>query len=745
MRKLKTYFFVFIVLLGLLGISAQTGFAQDIGIDPAILDDPDVFTLKELGYTERYLVGPYDSQYLFFSIPNHWRLTAGTYIELEFSYAFGGARGIASQDLLNTIGGSLIVRYNNQLLNTVLLTNPEGGTIKLTIPTDAFVTDAVDGRHSISIFLDASLNCDIEGADTLVWIEPDSYIKFVYDEVAPMNDLQDFPRPFYLPDAIVPAEVAVVIPDNPTADDVQAGMSIVSGLGSITNGQSLVTMQEWGAVTEETKADKHLIFVGTVDKFPDLQGLNFPVTISGGKHSLPESVADNGVIETVVSPWNPIKMLMFISGNSSEAVDRAARAVSSGTIVTSGLPNLSLVSGVSSSEAAETPIIDQTLSDMGIETSTLGVYGNAYFEMKFNATAEQARSTGAYLELVMTRSNLLNFSQSGVTIFLNDTVIGTIGFEEGESTVVTERFELLPNFVQRGENVLAITTSLIPYDLCYTSDLESTWVTISDTSYMHLPISERQISIGDRLDLSFYPTMFQGDPRLGNLAFVLPKGNSAAIESAAQIAFYIGNQATIDFANFDVYYADEVSNEQLAEKNLIFVGRSTEFPQMSDINDLLPVSFDEGSDLITFPALPVNYSVLPDVGVGYTQLLASPWNGDNALLVVAGNLDSGLALAKNALSDDVLVGELVGNFATIFDNQVLSMDTRIVNSNVVSISESTDNGSGDGGETTVQPLPTATPVTVEARPAWLVPSILVTSALMLLLIVIAAFRSSKKH
>ncbi len=265
MRKFKTCLFVFIVLLGLVGISSQTSFAQDIGIDPAILEDPDVFTLKELGYTERYLVGPYDSQFLFFSIPNHWRLTAGTYIELEISYAFGGSRGLDTQDVLNAIGGSLIVRYNNQLLNTVLLTNPEGSTVKLIIPTDAFNTDAVDGRHSISIFLDASLNCEIENFDTLLWIEPDSYIKFVYDEVAPVNDLQNFPRPFYLPDAIVPAEVGVVIPDNPTSDEVQAGMSIVSGLGSITNGQSLVTMQEWGTVTDEAKADKHLIFVGTAE------------------------------------------------------------------------------------------------------------------------------------------------------------------------------------------------------------------------------------------------------------------------------------------------------------------------------------------------------------------------------------------------------------------------------------------------------------------------------------------------
>jgi len=73
------------------------------------------------------------------------------------------------------------------------------------------------------------------------------------------------------------------------------------------------------------------------------------------------------------------------------------------------------------------------------------------------------------------------------------------------------------------------------------------------------------------------------------------------------------------------------------------------------------------------------------------------------------------------------------------------MDTRIVNSNVVSISEAADAGGDEGSVSNpVQPLPTTTPGKIEARPAWLVPSILATSVLMVLLIIVAAFRSKKR-
>lgn len=744
MRKFLTYIFVVIVLFGMFGLSASDGLAQDVGIDPAILEDPDVFTLKELGYTERYMVGPYDSQLLRFSIPTHWKLRAGTYIELEFSYAFGGSRDIITEQVLNAVGGSLIVRYNNELLNTVLLSNPEGNVIRMMIPTDAFITDAVDGRHSISIFLDASLYCDEEYFDTILWIDPDSYIKFVYDEVPTENDLTKFPQPFYLPDALVPAEATVIIPDNPTGVELEAGMSVVGGLGSITNGQSLVTLTELGAVSDEIRGSQHLIFVGTADKFPELQGLNFPVEITGGAHNLPADVAEDGVIQMLASPWNPIKSILLVSGNSQEAVERAARAVSSGKLVASGLPNVSLVSSVTSSETEEVAIVDQALSDMGFDTSTLGVFGDVYYDLNFYATAEQARSVGAYLDLVMTRSNLLNFSQSGAMVLLNDEVIGTIGFEEGDSEVITQRFELLPNFVQRGANRLEIVTTLIPYDLCYDVDLEAAWVTISDTSVLHLPVSEQQIAIGDRLDFTLYPMMFRGDPQLSDLAFVLPKGNKAAIETAAQIAFYLGNQETISFADFDVFYADEVGEDQLSEKDLIFVGRASEFPQIGQINDLLPAKFIEGGDTLSDPVLPVNYSVLPEVGVGYVQLLESPWNSDKAMLLVMGNLDTGLLMAKNALTENVLVGDLAGNFASVFDGQILTIDTRMVNREVGIVSEVAEPGGEDGGDGAPASLPTTTaPGTVMPRPAWLIPAILATTALMILFIIIAAVRSRK--
>ncbi len=68
------------------------------------------------------------------------------------------------------------------------------------------------------------------------------------------------------------------------------------------------------------------------------------------------------------------------------------------------------------------------------------------------------------------------------------------------------------------------------------------------------------------------------------------------------------------------------------------------------MNDKLPAPFVPESDEATQPALLVNYRLLPGISVGYLQLIQSPWNAANNILVVAGNTDAGLPMAGEKLT-----------------------------------------------------------------------------------------------
>jgi len=748
MRKFIAYLVFYALIILMVGTSTLVGSAQtDVEPTPTttedtsgILADPDVFTLAELGYTESFMVGPYDVIDIIFSIPDSWKLRPGTYLQLKLSYTLGGT-GVSRLDESSWVGGTVLVRYNNVQVDTVLLDNTDPQTINLVFPVDSLEPEAEDGRHHLRFFLDASMHCDnYEDMQSVVMIESDSFIKFVYDIKEPDNDLTKFPSPFYLPDSIVPGEVLIVLPDDPNAMELEAGLAVAAGLGSITNGQSKVETFRNSDLTQDMLNNNHLIFVGKSENFGQFQNLDLPVPLLNSRFDLEGSLNENGVIESIISPWNPLKLIMLVGGNTDEAVAKAAKAVSSGKIVVSGISNLSLVDQINPTEIIQQPVVDQTLASLGFETSSIGVYGDVYYDITFYATAEQAKSEGAYFEIISTRSNLLDFNRSGVMLLLNDEVVGTLGFSAEDSSVITEKIEFLPNFIRRGENRLEIISSLIPYDACFSNELETSWVTLSEQSTIHLPVSDQQTEIGERMDLDNYPQMLLGNRQLDDLVFVVPRNSISVIQSAANLAYYLGNKEKISLANFKVYYADELAQEEVADNNVIFLGTATTLPQITELNGYLPASFPDGSDQVNQPKMPVNFSVLEDTSVGYIELLESPWNSEKSILLVMGNSQPGISFAQNALTNDLLVNELVGDFAAVFGDQIMSVNTKIQSSSIEPMPTPTQVPNASGEDST--PESTQTDLSPVARPPWLVPTILGVSFLMVVAIVVVVLRGT---
>ena len=743
MKKTVSYIFLISVLLLMLSFSAGTSFAQTGTDETATANDPNTFTLEELGFSERFLIGPYDINEFSFSLPDYWEVDSNTYLTLNITPTLGGAGVSQFGDNQDFILGTLVVRYNTNVVWNVLIKNDGPQTIQIPMSPESVIPKGTDSRHRLSFYLDASLNCDYEDFQTTVWIEPSSTMTFSYTEVQPELDLASFPRPYFQPDSVVPAEVSVVIPSNPTQNEIDAGMAVVAGLGSASAGESVLTYHTLDSLTPEMQENTNIIFVG--NRFPDLQSLAFPVPFTGGKLSLTEDQQDNGVVQSLISPWSDKHVILFVSGNSDEAVLKAARAVSTGRLITSGLDNVSLVSSVNPLEVTDTPVIDQTLGDLGFDPQGVGVYGDVFIELNFNATAEQANSEGAYFDFLTTSSGLLDYNRSGLTVLLNDVVVGTFGFDSVEQTITEQKIEILPNFLRRGQNRLDIYSSLVPIDECFETTFDAAWVTVSDESAIHLPISAQQFDIGDRVDLGSYPFVLFSGTDLENIAFVLPKDNNTALESAAQIAYYLGAQRTVAIADFDTYYTGEVPEDVLASKDIIFVGKATEFEELSSVNDSLPAPFDQGSDVPQVPNMPVTFDVLQDVGVGYIQLADSPWAENQVVLLATGNSDDGISLAANGLSDDLLIGSLAGNYAEVIGDQMTSFDTRLVSSSTVSsVSDDTTNtqdaGTSESDSGSSTPDNASQTGDIIEKPAWVQPTIIGLAVVMVATIIFAIVR-----
>lgn len=674
MKKIAIYLFVFAQIVVLFfGSSVQQVYARSGAAEAA----GKKFTFKELGYDESIMSGPYDAKRIFFSLPPSWKLATGGTLTLRYYFSVSGT------NLKNTQGGgpwggTLTVYFNSRIVDTIVLDQSGEVSKVIQIPAQALESITGDGRHFIALILDASVNCIFEDRNTTLLVGSDSELALKYWTVSPPTDLSLFPRPFYQQEALIKEPTTIVIPDAPAPPVLEAAMALSAGLGSISNGEMLLSLVTNSKLFEETRSTNNLIFVGLPTDFPILKGIPLPVPITKGGLVVKGGQPEDGIIQLALSPWNSASVLMLISGNTEQSVLKAAKAVGSEKIVPIGSRlDVAVVSNVDPQSMIKPVEESLTFADLGYTNVTLGELDVFYTSYVFPVSAEQASSSGAYLDLVTSHSNLLNFDETGVTVFLNGNAVGSLQFDKDAAQVSTTRLTLLPNVLRRGINRLEVVSELTPYYYCFAQELSSNWVTISEKSQIYLPISHQEYNFGKNLDLRNFPDLILSDDKLSEIAIVVPNSDLTAWQQAAQMAFYLGNRGGITFPDLKVVYGDSLSEDVLRKRSLVLIGRASSLPIVNDLHDYLPAPFEAGSDEAIQPSMMVNYRLMPGASVGYLQLLQSPWNSERAIVALMGNTQDGVSLAGKTFMVDDPGATLNGNFAIIYGDQVLTTDTRL--------------------------------------------------------------------
>ena len=706
-------------------------------------------TFDELGYIEKLLMGPFDVTTMYFSLPVTWDLVEGGTISLTYTHFLsGGGEAPHLDNNPNWIGGSLLVFYNGQLVDTILLDGVGQKTKVIAIDEDAYRTNSDDGRSDIRLFLDASTTCDYEVVQSSVIVHGASFVDFAYDLVRPPVDLSLFPRPIYQPSSFSPNKATIVIPDSPTDAELEAALSVSAGIGSVSEGNLSLTVIQAKDLTETIQRENHIIFVGLAQKFPQLSGITLPAKITSQGVDVAFAEEDDGFVQVAQSPWDQGHVIYVVSGNTEPALVKAAQAFSTGKLIVSGRKDLSIIAATSPVVEHEVVNEDFTLGDLGYESFTLGGFEGNYADFSFYVSADQVLAEDAYIELLTSHSGLLDAERAGMTVLLNDEIVGGIGFLGEGNEISSEKLEILPKVLRRGKNNLVMFSDLFPFDNCFAPEITSTWVNVSEDSTFHLPISSTSYQIGNRLDLNNYPNIFLEGETLEDLAVIVAKDDFVSWESAFQIVNELGAISSLSMANLKVAYADEVPEEILTEKNLLVLGKASTLPIISDLNSFLPAPFTEGSDEAVQPTFLVNYRVLPETSVGYLQLLPSPWNADKVILTVMGNVDAGIPLAADALSTDNLRSQLLGNFSILYGTQVLATDTRLGPSKEGLVAElpaeaiTVSDAEAPSAEESAASEDVNSRTEVEGTPKWIVPVFVFSSLIIILLLVFVLRRES---
>ena len=679
MNKMARSFSYALVLASLLSFLVVAG-GSAAPASQAVTGNQAVIRFDQLGQTDMLLRGPYSTENIRFGLPANWAFNDGASLELIITsnVITNATQAIAEGQFT---GATLTVTMDEQPVATIPLQVGSNVTYNIPVPAAALVPPLSDGRHELLIFLDAGDDCNNTNHQTSVVVSASSFFTIPYTETEPAIDMTMLPRPIFQRGSIFPVNVVAVVPDSPTAGELQAAMTVASSFGRMSSGEMPIDLVTMSNLTPEMRTESQLVFVGKSSNLSLLQGATLPSPLQGKTFAAPGMQADDGILQLAVSPWNTGRAILVVGGNSDAGVVKAAQALSTTNIQTVGNNDLALIVNVvptvnNLKPNTTLPQEMNSFADLGYDILTMSGVGRSETSVRFTVPPGFVTNEDAYLDLTFNHSGLLDFNRSGLTVFMNGNLIGSLLLSEQTAATNTQRIKIPGSSLTANTNELRFQVDLAPLSQCSFIDTSNLWFSILPESVINLPLTPATADTAAPRDMGSYPYPFTGEPTLSNINFILAKNDPASWNTAAQIALQLGNQAAGAILSPGVAFDGEIPEDVRSNKNLIIVGLPSKMQILNELNDSLPAPFENGTNIAVLKDQQVAYRFPADASLGFLQLLDSPWNSNNSILAVAGTTDDGVKQAGNALIAPILRSRLKGNFALVNGQTISIADTR---------------------------------------------------------------------
>ncbi len=637
----------------------------------------DSVSFAAFGKQEILLNGPVDSTGIDFYLPADWKLASGSVVHLNLR-AYVGDSGQGQTTA--SAAGYLDLYMNSTWLQTVELGQSNDYSVDVNVPDTAW--NAADTRlpQTLRIDLHDAVRCSLvwASAGNGTWksinvaVSPTSYLYLPHTTTSLPTDLRQLPYPLYQ-QSFQPDKALVIVPEFPTESELRAALIVEAALARMTDGGLATTLTNAGALSGDSLAGTHAVFVGRPAAFAQLTDLALPLKASGNTFEGQQVLPGDGVLQLVPSAVDPTKAWLIVSGNDDTGIVKAAQAVGSGQVRPFETANLAIVTSVQPQPGQASTSTDITLANLGHGEEKASSYGLVYFGYYFDVPPTQAVTDGAYFQLTYNNSALLNFEESGLSVLLNDQLVGSVRFNDRTTDASTTKFNIAASMFHAGKNLLLLEANLAGATPCIPAD--EIWVSIKPESLLHLPSLPVADALAANYHLASYPDAVF--PSLDNLAFVVSRDNPVSWEIAGSIAYEIGKNTTGTVLQPSVAYADTIPQGLLEANSQIIVGRPSALPVIRDLAGSMPAPFAAGTDVASETNSEFTFKVPESTPVGYLEILPSPWDGKRVILTVLGNSDEGLQSAGQALADSTVRSQMIGNLGITYGKQVIVDDVEL--------------------------------------------------------------------
>ncbi len=227
-----------------------------------ISDTTDSFTFEQFGFDENTMRGPFTTEGYYFDLPVTWVMKQGAILQLSLDtfYTGSGNTLLPGTPSASNYIGSVEIQYNYTTIGRIDLSREGRTQVDIPIPLEVINSYGTNQGHSILLILDSEINCTADSSTTVV-VRSTSQLYMPHDLIAPPVDLRLLPSPFSQ-DTFNSDFSIVIVPDQPTAEELQAALSISSGFGSMTFNELSLSLLPVSQVTTDILASTNLIFVG---------------------------------------------------------------------------------------------------------------------------------------------------------------------------------------------------------------------------------------------------------------------------------------------------------------------------------------------------------------------------------------------------------------------------------------------------------------------------------------------------
>lgn len=614
------------------------------------------FNLSELtGIGDIVLQGTSPSYSFFFPIPQEWKLTDVTF-HLEVTHS----------DILRP-DSSLTLLANGIPVESLRLDSanqsPETWTVRL--PAEMLTAESLNITFAATLRISDRICDDILNSANWVRISNQSPVVFQYDSHSPSLQFNQFPYPFIRNRSLTADQIAVVFSPQATGEEMTSVLSISSYLGTQSTWRGLNLLAVPGnQLTDPVLQKSDLVLVGTMSQITGwLKSVDWPLQNSASdglllpdKSAVPE---DAGVLMMAVSPANPDRAVLAVTGRTASAVNMAAEALRHSQFANMSRGEYAVIPAAPRDLTAEKNGFDwSNISLAALKYSDQPVYGIGKQRISIplelpgslNPQEMKVHLVFSHAPFVTTDRSYLVLSANGIP--QSGLYLKAENEHQYQWDVTIPGSKLVP-----GKNVLEVLFDLHLTDTeaCDDNFTDKAWGVLHKESSIQITFSPAP----PKPDLFTYPQPFGKN----TLVVISPQSGEkerfGTFQLISQLGKSLGNQARF----IEMKTAAQVTEETLKGHDLILIGKPDANPWVKAALKTAPIQFDNNTR--TLKTSLFDLSVLDIQAVGLLQEIVSPWDKSHTVLLITGTTEDSVAWAGGLLSNSTARQKLKGDIALV--------------------------------------------------------------------------------